>query len=109
VKSLNRNEFVNELDRILGRIYDYIEENHELSISADYSGELNHYTFYFPSKGEYNPEIASLFIRRLRKYSLEAYDILSNEGSNEDLDPIRIIVGVLQLVAKRIARPVSKG
>jgi len=106
---LDRNEFVSELDRILERILDYIEEKHELPISADYSGDLNHYTFYFPSKGEYNPEIASLFIRRLRKYSLEAYDILSNEGSNEDLDPLRIIVGVLQLVAKRIARPVSKG
>jgi len=105
---LDRNEFVSELDKILKRIHDYIDEKHELSISADYSGKLNYYTFYFPSKGEYSPEVASLFIKRVREYSLEAYDILASEGTNKGLEPMRIIVGILQLVAKRAARPIPK-
>ncbi len=99
---MDKNEFTNELEDLLKRIHKHIEENHEISFAASYDGEMNYYTFEFSDEKGYSPELADMFVNRLRELTLQAYEILTKEKIDENPDPMTVIVTILQLVAHKL-------
>jgi len=96
---LNKDEFIEELDKALGEIHQFIEEKHKISFATNYEGEITQYTFEFSDEDGYSSDLADMFINRLREYVLQVYDTIVEEKIDENPDPMSIIVTILQLVA----------